>query len=388
MNALRKLSCCLIVLVAGGVSTNVSPLMAEDASDWLNAFESLDGSSNSDQQAIKAAAKLQSLPSDQIAQVLAGFAKADQRGKNWLRSIASDVADNGAFPKDALETFFANRENDADARYVAFQLLTQQDAAAKERLLAFAETDPSLPVRFLKIKTLLEDASETKSDSPEKAIATLQQVIANGRSPSQLEKAADMLADLGQEVDLAGELGMVRAWWLLGPFDNTESQHFDTVYLPETAYVQSGSPIVVDAAGDRETASGKNGNVIGWQRIKTDDELGMVDLNAPLSNEKDAAAYVFQTFRTSGAYSGPAQARLGCITANKVWVNGELVVSNEVYHSGSRIDQYIGDCELVDGENSVMIKVMQNAQTQPWAQDWQFQFRLTRPDGSAIKTQP
>jgi hypothetical protein len=214
----------------------------------------------------------------------------------------------------------------------------------------------------------------------------LRSVIASGRSPKQLEKAAKLLADRDVKVDLANELGMMRTWWVVGPFDNTDSKHFDTAYLPENRYLESGSPIARDASGDPKPEQGKEGSV-QWQKIRSDDSLGMVDLNAPLSNEKDGAAYLYGKFTVDGETSNPdAQVRIGCITANKVWINGNLVSSNEVYHSGTRIDQYVDDCKLLNGENTVLIKVMQNAQTEPWAQDWQFQFRLTRPDGSAIKT--
>ncbi|MEL6898906.1 MAG: hypothetical protein AAFP90_22630, partial [Planctomycetota bacterium] len=85
--------------------------------------------------------------------------------------------------------------------------------------------------------------------------------------------------------------------------------------------------------------------------------------------------------------AGAAQTRIGSATANKVWVNQQATTANEVYHSGSRIDQYIGDCQLKPGRNSVLIKTFQNAQTQPWAQVWDFQFRFTKPDGTPIRVE-
>ena len=81
---------------------------------------------------------------------------------------------------------------------------------------------------------------------------------------------------------------------------------------------------------------------------------------------------------------GPAEVRLGCINASKVWINGELIDANEVYHSGTRIDQYTAPCTLREGRNRVLLKICQNAQTESWAQDWQFQFRLTDPQGAAL----
>ncbi|WP_182870872.1 hypothetical protein [Stieleria mannarensis] len=352
----------------------------------LQTIARADGSAALDQDASAAASRIQSLSSSQVTEVLDGFENATRRGTNWLRAIAADVSDNGPFQKDALLEYFSDRGKHPDARYVAYQLLVQHDDALKPTLLANAETDPSLPIRFLKIAAMIDQGAALMSSQPDQAEPILRQVIANGRSPKQLQQTAKLLGDLDVNIDLADELGMMRRWWLIGPFDNTDSEHFDTAYVPEHRYLESGSPIAKDAAGDPKPEAGKQ-QTVNWQQIQSDDKLGMVDLNGPLSNEKDAAAYLFATFTVENADTPlAAQARIGCITANKVWINGKLVSSNEVYHSGTRIDQYVDDCELVEGENTVLIKVLQNAQTQPWAQDWQFQFRLTRPDGSAIKT--
>jgi hypothetical protein len=382
---LCRIAFCAITMVVT-VMASASSGADSDLDRSLRAIAVADGSTSVDQAAAAAAGSLQSLPSTKVTSVLSGFQGASKRGKNWLRALAADVSDNGPFQKDSLLDFFNDRSGDADARYVAFQLLIQHDGDLQSKLLGNAETDPSLPVRFLKIKSMIDQAGIERESQSDQAVAILRQVIANGRSPQQLEKAAKILADLDVIVDLADELGMIRTWWLIGPFDNASSKHFDTAYLPENRYLESGSPILRDAAGDPKPEQGKGRSVV-WQKIQSDDNLGMVDLNAPLSHEKDAAAYLFGKFSVDGGPSDlNAQVRIGCITANKVWINGKLVSSNEVYHSGTRIDQYVDDCQLLDGENTVVIKVMQNAQTESWAQDWQFQFRLTRPDGSAIKT--
>ena len=349
-------------------------IVTADESSLLNQVASADGTTAGDKAASNAVRKLQSLASSKVTAVLDAFPGSTSRGNNWLRALAADVCDNGNFPKAELTSYFADRTQDADARYVAFQLLIQHEPEAKSVLLKDAETDPSLPIRFLKIASMLAEA-KTNAESAEEL---LRSVIANGRAPKQLERAAAALEDLGVEVDLAGELGMMRSWSLIGPFDNTDSKHFDTAYRVETAYLDGLSPL------GQESDKGKHGDV-AWQNLSSDDDLGMVNLNPPMNNEKDGVAYLFTKFSVDGADQGIAQARLGCVTANKVWINGRLVISNEVYHSGERIDQYIGTCELNSGENTILLKIFQNAQTQPWAQDWQFQFRLTRPDGKAIQ---
>ncbi|TWT98478.1 hypothetical protein [Stieleria varia] len=348
----------------------------------LEQITQVDDSAAAHTRAVASASVVASLPAERIGLVLDSFAGATKRGKNWLRSIASDVADNGDFPTEMVQQYFDDRGNDPDGRYLAFQLLIA-NGADQQQLLADAASDPSLPVRYLKIKTLLENARiAVKTDDRESAIATYQSIVNDARRPDQLKTAADALAKLDIEVDVAAALGLVRNWQIIGPFDNTDSKHFDTAYPPEQRYLTDGSPIAMsDAAAQKE--KGKDGPV-EWKSVTSESEMGMVDLNPSLANAKDAVSYAFVNFKVDPQRAGPAEARLGCITANKVWVNGRLVLANNVYHSGTRIDQYVGLCELQPGDNAILIKVLQNAQTEPWAQDWQFQFRFTDPSGAAI----
>jgi hypothetical protein len=342
-----------------------------------------------------AAARLSQLPSEQIATVLGGFAEASPLVKNWLRVIASSVADNGEFPSAALRAFLADRQHDQDARHLAFQLLVAQDPDSLPQLIEGAETDPSLPIRHLAIARLLERAErQREANETEVAVASLRLALAEGRNPDQLKAAADSLEKLGQPVNLANELGMLRDWWTMGTYDNKDSQHFATAYLPETVYANTGrlpAAWLADQAPVRDAEATSATQVT--HRVTSDDSLGMIDLNPAFANAKDAVIYAYVEFEVAPEYfaenaaadgSRVAQARLGCITANKVWVNGALAIANEVYHSGSRIDQYIGECNLKPGLNTVLIKVMQNAQTEPWAQDFQFQFRFTDLTGAGL----
>lgn len=342
-----------------------------------------------------AAARLSQLPSEQITTLLDGFTEASPLGKNWLRVIASSVADNGEFPRAALLAFLADRQHDQDARHLAFQLLVAQEPDSLPQLIEGAETDPSLPIRHLAIARLLERAEkQIEAKESEAAVASLRLALAEGRNPDQLKAAAGSLEKLGQPVDLANELGMLRDWWALGTYNNKDSQHFATAYLPETVYANTGrlpSAWLADQAPIRDADAQAATQVA--HRLTSDDSLGMVNLNPAFANAKDAVIYAYVEFEVDPEYfaknaaadgSRVAQARLGCITANKVWVNGALAIANEVYHSGTRIDQYIGECNLKPGLNTVLIKVLQNAQTEPWAQDFQFQFRFTDLTGAGL----
>jgi len=346
----------------------------------------------------EAVANLSKLPPERIGEVLRSFSEASPLVKNWLRVVVASISENGDFPREELLAFFRDRRGDTDARHLAFQLLISDAPDSLPELIEGGETDPSLPVRHLAISRLLERAGrEQEAKEEAAAIATLRVALAEGRNPDQLKATAAALEKLGQTVDLAQELGMIRNWWAFGTYDNADSAHFATVYPPESVYLAQGR---LPAEWLREGAAVKTGSAADddagaqtAQRVTSDDSLGMVNLNPTFANAKDSVAYAYVEFELGPEFFSAgegsegariAQARLGCITANKVWVNGELVTANEVYHSGTRIDQYVGECRLVPGLNTVLIKILQNAQTEPWAQDWQFQYRFTDLTGAGL----
>ena len=48
------------------------------------------------------------------------------------------------------------------------------------------------------------------------------------------------------------------------------------------------------------------------------------------------------------------------------------------------LDQYLVRGKLKPGKNTLLLKLLQNEQTEDWAQDWSFQFRVTDFSGRAI----
>ena len=75
---------------------------------------------------------------------------------------------------------------------------------------------------------------------------------------------------------------------------------------------------------------------------------------------------------------------MGCINANKVWLNGELLTANDVYPAGMELDQYRAKAQLRAGSNTILVKVCQNEQTESWAQRWSFQLRVCDAQGTAV----
>ena len=112
------------------------------------------------------------------------------------------------------------------------------------------------------------------------------------------------------------------------------------------------------------------------------DDFGRIDLNKTVEMLKEVTAYGRTIFVSGQARD--VQFRLGTYNAAKIWLNGELVFASEVYHSGEKFDQYIAPAKLKKGENVILLKCLQNEQTQPWAKYWRFQFRITDELGTPI----
>ncbi|KLU05842.1 hypothetical protein RISK_002474 [Rhodopirellula islandica] len=332
----------------------------------------------------------------QLFATLNSMAEANPRAKNWLRLLASqqiELADSKAktgstersFDADLL-TFFNDRTHDGDARYLVYRHLIDRDPERLETLLEQAVDDPFIPLRYLAIQRKLKLADDLEGEN---AIEAYLELLPLARHPDHLRDITGSLKKLDRPVQLAKQLAMIMRWHVIAPFDNQDSEGFDQVTDVETQYVDS--PLDVELLDQSFAAKPSSGNdptpadeMLDWQPLATDDNAGMVDLNPTYNNAKEAIAYAVCYFELPEDETTDAQARLGSINANKVWVNGEPVLSNEVYHSGSSIDQYVSNCRLHPGLNSVLLKICQNNQTDPWAQDWHFQFRLTDSTGRGI----
>ncbi len=238
-------------------------------------------------------------------------------------------------------------------------------------MLAEMLDDPSLEIRRDAVNLELSKIKSASSDQAK--IKGFQSALQHAREIQRVKSVAESLSELKVEVDLTKHFGLVTEWNLIGPFPNKEQSKFDEAYPPEKQ---------VDLSAKYQ---GDEDQTVAWKKHVSEEDEGVVDLNKALSNHKGAIGYAFTEFKSS--CNRPVDIRLGCINANKVWVNGKLILSNNVYHAGMNLDQYIGKAQLKKGNNSILIKVCQNEQKEPWAQRWQFQFRISDASGKAIVSQ-
>jgi hypothetical protein len=310
----------------------------------------------------------------QLTTILAAMDGANPIATNWLRGVAEAVAQRAPGPKAVpvsdLEAFLADTRHSPRGRRLAYELIAAIDDTAESRLIPKLIDDPSLELRRDAVAGALANAA--MASSKEAQLAAYQQVFRHLRDHDQIKATADKIKELGGKVDLPLHYGFVTTWKILGPFDNVSDKGWDVAYPPEEK---------VDL---KAKYAGQKGE-IRWFESATSDELGNVDLNKVLDKHKGAIAYAYAEFVSDKEQV--VELRLGCINANKVWLNGELLTANHVYHANTSIDQYLARGKLQKGKNAILLKIAQNEQTEEWAQDWKFQLRVCDAIGTAVLSQ-
>ena len=329
------------------------------------------------QEAIPAARGLQQLPAEKLFVVLNGADGVNPIAENWIRGIAFGIAQRSGTPAiSELKNYVVDQGNNAIGRGIAMELIKREDASSAEKMLDELLDDPSLAIREMAVEQAIGKAESLAKSQADSAVEIYRETLAAARHPKQLSRIVASLSDLGESVTTAGAFSLILDWKSIAPFNNEGGVGYEAVYGPEKQFASDGS---VDL---QKQYDGKNGQ-ISWQDVSGSSDEGLVNLAETYNKEKGAVAYLFAEFDSADAKA--AQVRLGCINANKVWVNGEEVMATEVYHSGSMLDQYIAPFELKKGTNTILLKICQNEQEESWAQRWEFQFRITDPTGKGLQ---
>jgi len=330
----------------------------------------------------KASLALQQLAAgstDTLIEVLEGMKGASPIAQNWLRNATESLAESalkqeGALPVLGLTEFVLDTNQDANARALALEWLQQLDPSAAQLMLRGMLNDPSNALRSQAVALWMEDGQKALSaNRPAAAQMIFRQGIEHARDVGQIRILADALHDLGAQIEITQMLGMITQWHVVGPFHNRDRSGFETIFAPEQG---------VDL---KVSYQGKSGEV-SWQSMQSDDRFGMVDLNQPYPGYlKEVTAYAYHDFHSSE--ERPAQLRLGCKNAWKIWLNGEFIFGRDEYHRGAQMDQYILPAELKKGSNSLLIKLCQNEQMEDWTVEWEFQLRVCDETGKAIHSE-
>jgi hypothetical protein len=310
-----------------------------------------------------------------LPEVLAGMDGANPVACNWLRAAVDEIlerarANKEPLPARALEAFLRDTRHYPRARRLAYELVLETDRTAADRLLPGMLDDPSPELRRDAVGRLLDQADKlTAEDKKSDALPLLRRAFGSARDKAQIDRAADRLRKLGETVDVARHLGMLLDWKLIGPFANAGQKGVDTAYPPEQK---------IDLAASYDGLAGK----VRWVDHVSKDNYGLVDLNAVLGQQTEAAGYAFTEFTSREAR--PVEVRIGCYNGFKLWVNGELVLVRGDAYTGMDLDHYVAGVHLRPGKNTLLLKLCQ-APPQPGVPAlWRFQLRVCDESGAAI----
>lgn len=367
----RLLALRLALAFVLGLTVLCSDSRAADLPQALAKIRAVGAEGKGHAEAVTAAKVVGQAGASDLTQILAAMDGANAIATNWLRVAAESVAQRatsaGKLPKADLEKFLADAKHSPRGRRLAYELVAAVDPTAEQRLIPTLLDDPSLELRRDAVTQLL--ATAAKPAEKPKSIELYERAFRHARDLDQIKSSAAKLKELGQVPDIAGHMGFVLHWKLIGPFDNIDDKGWDVAYPPEKA---------VNLSAELEGQKGK----VRWLTHMTADEFGRVDLNKALANHKGAIAYAYVEFVADREQ--PCDLRMGTSNASKVWLNGEQIGATHVYHANELVDQYIAKGTLKRGKNAILVKLCQNEQTEVWAQDWAFQLRVCDAIGTAI----
>jgi hypothetical protein len=311
----------------------------------------------------------------QLPAILAALDGANPLAANWIRSAAGAVVARAAnnrepLPLAELEKFLADRRHVPGARRIAYEWIIAAEPKRSKPLLAGMLDDPAVELRRDAVALKIDEAESLLHDGQKDAAKSrFDEALAAANDLAQVRLLAGRLKTFGETVDVARHMGFLLRWRLIGPFDNTATKGFAVVYPPERKVEPDAS------------YPGKHGQV-KWIDHTSGDELGKVDLDTLLGEEKAVLAYATCEFRV--AREQAVQLRMNTTNAAKVWLNGALVHHHAFYHDGVAFDHYVIPCTLRAGRNVLLLKVCQNEQTEPWAKLWDFALRICDKNGSAV----
>ncbi|MFQ3594231.1 MAG: hypothetical protein SNJ82_13710 [Gemmataceae bacterium] len=294
---------------------------------------------------------------------------------NWLRPAFDSLAEKALaakkLPTKELTAFLEDTTNNPAARRLAYETLLKADAKTAEKYLPGMLNDPSPELRRDAVALLIGNAEKLlKAEENDSAKFVYEKALKGACDPDQVETIAVALSKLGVRVDLQKHLGVVSQWYLAAPFEHQNGSGWNVAYPPEKG---------VDL---KATYKGKDNIEVKWLPVGTKDAQGLVDINKAIKQYKGAICYAYAEVDSPGDQE--IQFRAGCINGLKIFVNAEQIFAKEEYHHGMSIDQYIVKGKLKKGTNTILLKVAQNEQKEPWAQRWTFQLRLTDSVGAAI----
>lgn len=163
--------------------------------------------------------------------------------------------------------------------------------------------------------------------------------------------------------ELSSGLDFIRDWQLIGAFDNDQGRGFHAVHPPEEAVDFDAEPRGVLLP-------------VRWRPVDAIDRTGLVRLSEMVSPDRWVVGYLVTHVRSDTPRD--VTLRMSTPTGTKVWLNGQLVLSQERLARGAT-DNVVLPVRLEAGWNRLLVKSAQDA-----SGAWTFGGRFTELDGSPL----
>ena len=164
-----------------------------------------------------------------------------------------------------------------------------------------------------------------------------------------------------EAIILSAEKKLVKDWYFIGPFDNSDGEGLEKVFPPEEGI-------------DLETEyKDKEGVAVKWFRPFSYDSSGYVDMNLLFKLNDYSVGYALTYVYSPNEKD--VKIRFGAEDGLKIWINDKEIATFEIARS-SEVDSDSLDAHLNKGWNKILLKV-----SDTWG-GWGFYFRITDLKGN------
>ena len=313
-----------------------------------------------------------------LPQLLVAMDTSNAVAANWYRTVYEEIVarelsrEGTKWPVEFFKDYVSDAQRVGRPRRLVLALLDKLEPEFRNRWLPTRLDDSEFRFEAVGLALAAGDRAVKDKDLTV-AKVEFRKSFESARDSSQVLQAATKLKSVGETADVIGQLGLVRDWWLVGPFDAPAKTGFATVFEPETK---------LDLAAKYR---GQSGNDIGWIKYRAPDSLAQLNLNEALGTTREAVGYAYSEINV--AREQAAQVRCGADDNCSVWLNGEKVFGRDQWLNGTRFDRFVTPIRLRSGRNLLLVKVCQGPQHKDpeVPNNWSLQLRLCDEQGRGIK---
>jgi hypothetical protein len=323
-------------------------------------------------------------PPERLTEVLEATEEANPVALNWFRTAIDRMMEQPGFkmPVDELQKVVLDRQRNYSTRRIAWELIESSHSPLAESITDSFIDDPISMLRRPAIEKRIAAADQLPKKSAERKLA-LQEIFRHARDEDQVGLIARVLGEeFGEKPDLAKHFGFILDWHVVGPFANIDEAGFHAVYPPEQITLDD---LDAEDAPNESLEYASDNETLRWQPQAAVNDTGELDLNKCLGKEKEVVAYGAAIFHSDSDQT--AEIRLRMQNAFKLWLNGKLLESQPIGHTGNSFDQYVIPINLSAGRNLILIKSCQNKppQEMEWYDVWHLNVRICDASGTALE---